>query len=130
QEHESRWQADQLATERRNFAQPLWLGSDELEGKTILLHSEQGFGDSLQFCRYVPLVAARGARVIVEVEEPLCDLITDLDGGRQILAKIFAKGERLPHFDFHCPFPSLPLAFGTQLATIPLTIPYLRSPRR
>jgi tetratricopeptide (TPR) repeat protein len=128
--YEWRRKAPSLRRVERHFPQPLWLGDEDIGGKTILLHSEQGFGDSLQFCRYVPLVAARGARVIVEVEEPLCDLITDLDGGRQILAKIFAKGERLPHFDFHCPFPSLPLAFGTQLATIPLTIPYLRPPRR
>ena len=58
--------------DKRDFAQPLWLGADDIAGKTILLHAEQGYGDTIQFCRYVPLVAARGARVILEVPKPLC----------------------------------------------------------
>jgi tetratricopeptide (TPR) repeat protein len=124
QEHESRWQADQLATERRNFAQPLWLGSDELEGKTILLHAEQGFGDTLQFCRYVPLVAARGARIILEVQRPLQDVMRTLAGA----AKVVFRGEALPAFDLHCPLLSLPLALRTQLDTIPALTPYLAAP--
>ena len=63
----------------------------------------------IQFCRYVPLVAARGARVVMEVEKPLCELMTDLAGATQVIA----KGDPLPHFDIHCPLPSLPLAFKT-----------------
>ena len=102
-------------THGRDFPQPLWRGEDDIAGKTILLHSEQGFGDSIQFCRYVPLVAARGARVVMEVEEPLCELMTGLAGTTQIIA----KGDLLPDFDLQCPLPSLPLAFKTRLGTIP-----------
>jgi tetratricopeptide (TPR) repeat protein len=109
---------------KRDFPQPLWLGREEIAGKTILLHSEQGFGDTIQFCRYAPLVAARGARVIVEVEQPLQDLLTSLAGATQIIA----RGSALPDFDFHCPLLSLPLAFDTRLETIPSSTPYLRSP--
>ena len=110
----------------RDFPQPLWLGEDDIAGKTILLRSEQGFGDSIQFCRYAPLVVARGARVIVEVEEPLCGLMTSLAGPTQIIA----KGDLLPDFDLQCPLPSLPLAFKTGIGTIPASVPYLRAPRQ
>jgi hypothetical protein len=109
----------------RGFAQPLWLGEDDIAGKTILLHSEQGFGDSIQFCRYLPLVAAGGARVILEVEQPLCALMTGLAGTAQVIA----KGDALPAFDLQCPLPSLPLAFKTGLETIPSSAPYLRVPK-
>ena len=86
--------------------------------------SEQGLGDAIQFCRYVPLLAARGARVIVEVEEPLRQLMSGLAG----VSRCVSKGEALPDFDLHCPLLSLPLAFGTRLETIPSTTPYLRAP--
>jgi tetratricopeptide (TPR) repeat protein len=109
---------------KRDFPQPLWLGSEEIADKTILLYSEQGFGDTIQFCRYVPLVAARGARVILEVEEPLVGLLTGLAG----TARTITKGNPLPDFDLQCPLLSLPLAFKTQLETIPSTVPYLRAP--
>src|SRR6201999_1002890 len=95
----------------RDFPQPLWLGEEDIAGKTILLHSEQGFGDTIQFCRYVPLVAARDARVMLEVEDPLCELMTGLAGTVQV----FAKGGALPEFDIQCALPSLPLAFKTGL---------------
>ncbi len=121
QEHEWRWQADQLASERRNFPQPLWLGSGELAGRTILLHAEQGFGDTLQFCRYVPLLASRGARVILEVQRPLQRLMGTLAGAPQVIS----RGEPLPTFDLHCPLLSLPLAMRTQIDTIPARMPYL-----
>jgi tetratricopeptide (TPR) repeat protein len=121
QQHEWRWQTDQLASEKRGFPQPLWLGSGELAGKTILLHAEQGFGDTLQFCRYVPLVAARGARVVLEVQRPLVALMGTLAGDAQIIA----RGDPLPAFDLHCPLLSLPLALRTRLDTIPAQTPYL-----
>jgi len=121
QKHEWRWQTDQLANERRNFRQPLWLGSGELAGRTLLLHAEQGFGDTLQFCRYVPVVAARGARVILEVQGPLRELMRTLAGPAQVIT----RGEPLPAFDLHCPLLSLPLALGTRLDTIPARTPYL-----
>jgi len=105
----------------RNFTQPRWTGAQAIAGKTILLHAEQGFGDTIQFCRYAARVEALGARVILEVQETLRDLIRSLDGAVQVVA----KGDTLPPFDMHCPFLSLPLAFGTRLATIPSQTPYL-----
>ena len=71
-EYEWRWKKADMAPAKRDFPQPLWLGEGDIAGKTILLHSEQGFGDAIHFCRYAPMVAARGARVILEVRPPLC----------------------------------------------------------
>jgi tetratricopeptide (TPR) repeat protein len=121
--YEWRWEGS-LALPKRNFSPPLWLGADAIDGKAILLHSEQGFGDTIQFCRYVPLVAARGARVILEVERPLQELMTTLVGATQVIS----KGNPLPDFDFQCPLLSLPLAFGTRHETTPSVTPYLRAP--
>ncbi len=121
-EYEWRWQREAMIGVKRDFPQPLWRGED-IAGKTILLHSEQGFGDSVQFCRYVPAVAARGARVILEVEAPLQRLMTTLAG----VSEVIAKGENLPAFDTYCPLLSLPLAFGTRLGTVPSVTPYLRA---
>ncbi|HLX17519.1 MAG TPA: tetratricopeptide repeat protein [Bradyrhizobium sp.] len=123
-EYEWRRRAPSLKNTECDLAEPRWLGEEDIAGKTILLHGEQGFGDTIQFCRYVPLVAARGARVIVEVQEPLFELMTDLAGAPQLIS----SGDPLPDFDFHCPLPSLPLAFKTRLDTIPADIPYLRVP--
>ena len=122
--HEWRWKNKSLALIKRNFSQPLWLGADAIDGKVILLYSEQGFGDTIQFSRYVPLVAARGASVILEVERPLRELMTTLTGATQTIS----KGNPLPDFDYHCPLLSLPLAFGTRLETVPSASPYLRVP--
>src|SRR5262249_35832029 len=103
----------------RGFAQPQWRG-EPLGGKTILLHAEQGFGDTIQFLRYVPQVVARGGTVILEVQKPLVPLAARIPG-----ITVLARGEQLPAFDLHCPLLSLPLAFGTTLATIPAAAPYL-----
>jgi tetratricopeptide (TPR) repeat protein len=119
--YEWRWKSKPLALRSRNFSQPLWLGADTLNGKTILLHGEQGLGDTIQFCRYAPLIAARGARVIMEVDDSLRDLVSGLAG----VSRCVSKSDTLPEFDLHCPLLSLPLAFGTRLATIPSTTPYL-----
>jgi len=121
--YEWRWKNASLELKERNSPRPLWLGADAIAGKTVLLHSEQGFGDAIQFCRYVPLVAARGARVILEVERPLRELMTSLAGAAQVLA----GGDALPHFDLQCPLLSLPLAFGTRHDSIPSAVPYLRA---
>jgi tetratricopeptide (TPR) repeat protein len=123
EKNEWRWETEQLRKERRNFAQPLWLGSKEIEGKKILLHGEQGFGDSIQFCRYVPLVAERAAQVILEVPEALHELMGTLNCSIQMVS----RGEPLPQFDMHCPLLSLPLAFRTRLESIPSATPYLRA---
>ena len=123
QEYEWRWQAEDFLalSPRRDFPQPLWLGAEDIAGKTILLHAEQGFGDTLQFCRYVDWVAQKGARVILEVEPALKSLLASARGA----AVVLARGEALPEFDFHCPLGSLPLAHGTRIENIPSAVPYL-----
>jgi Tfp pilus assembly protein PilF len=121
--YEWRWDAEQT-NQRRNFDRPLWLGSDEIAGKTILLHAEQGLGDTIQFCRYLPLVVERGAEVILEVQRPLQELMSD---SFTSAAQIITQGAPLPDFDMHCPLLSLPMAFGTRLETIPSATPYLRA---
>jgi len=124
QDYEWRWKKQSVLSANRNFTQPLWLGREAIAGKTILLHSEQGLGDTIQFCRYVPLVAARGARVIFEVQKSLHALLSGLEGAAQVIA----KGSPLPAFDLHCPLLSLPLAFDTRPETIPSENAYLRAP--
>jgi hypothetical protein len=100
---------------------PQWLGEERLNGKTIVLHAEQGLGDAIQFCRYAKLVAARGATVLLQVRPALTALLRNLEG----VSRVTAGGERLPPHDFHCPLLSLPLAFKTRLETIPADVPYL-----
>ncbi len=104
------------------FPRPVWRGDQDLSGKTILLCAEQGMGDAIQFVRYAPLIAARGAKVLVGVHRPLAAVLTCVPG----VAQVIADGESLPDFDLYCPLLSLPLAFGTELATIPSTVPYIR----
>ncbi|MDE2030226.1 MAG: tetratricopeptide repeat protein [Alphaproteobacteria bacterium] len=113
-EFEWRWHTEQLAPGRRNFAQPQWRG-EAAEGKTLLIHAEQGFGDTLQFCRFAPMAAAKGLRVIMEVQSELVRLLQTLPG----VGKIIARGDSLPDFDLHCPMMSLPLAFSAREETIP-----------
>jgi hypothetical protein len=123
--HEWRWKRSELKPENiSSFAQPLWLKKESLAGKTILLQAEQGLGDTIQFCRYVPMVQALGANVILEVQPPLAELISTSITS----VKTIARGTPLPHFDFHCPLMSLPLAFKTTLNTIPAAVPYLFAP--
>jgi Flp pilus assembly protein TadD len=105
----------------RNFRQPQWDGTD-LAGQRILLHAEQGLGDTIHIARYVPMVAQRGGKVILECQPALPRLLGQLPG----LTEIVAAGERLPPFDVHCPLMTLPLVFKTTLATIPANVPYLQ----
>jgi tetratricopeptide (TPR) repeat protein len=119
--YESRWQTREFAPQRRDFLQPLWLGEEPLSGKTILLHAEQGFGDTVQFARYLSVVANLGARVILEVQAELKTLMLGLDAVNTVVA----RGEPLPPFDLQCPLASLPLACKTQIATIPASLPYI-----
>jgi tetratricopeptide (TPR) repeat protein len=128
-EYEWRWKnedANKVIAEQRSFRHPVWHGDKDVAGKTILLHCEQGLGDTLQFSRYGTLVAALGARVILEVQEPLTGLLSGLEGVSQVIA----KGNALPHFDTHCPVMSLPLAFGTTLDSVPTSSAYLRADAR
>ena len=94
----------------------MWLGHEALEGKTILIGADEGFGDTIQFARYVPMLAARGARVVLVVQDPLHLLLSDLPGVSQCIPM---TANTLPAFDMHCPTMSLPLAFGTRLDGIP-----------
>jgi hypothetical protein len=105
----------------RPFAQPLWLGRAPLQGRRILLHAEAGLGDTIQFCRYAPLVTALGAQVDLEVPAPLLALLSTL----RAPCTLVRRGDPLPEFDVHCPLMSLPLALGTTVDTIPADVPYL-----
>jgi tetratricopeptide (TPR) repeat protein len=124
-DHEWRWQTPHFlnSPDIRPFDAPLWLGQEDLAGKSILLYSEQGFGDVLQCARYVPLLAARGATVILETHVPLAGLLARLDG----VAQVIPRGQPVPATDWRCPMMSLPLAFGTELGTIPAPNHYLRA---
>ena len=117
-EYQWRWKAK--PSECRDFSQPLWDGQP-LEGRTILLHAEQGRGDTIQFVRYAALVKQRGAVVIVECPRPLLSLLTSCAG----IDRLVARGEELPPFDVQAPLLSLPGIFQTALGEIPATIPYL-----
>src|SRR5262249_20100723 len=119
-EHEWRWRRKEQPP--RSYPKPLWRG-EALADKTILLHAEQGMGDTVQFMRYVPLVAARGGRVVLQVPEPLLRVAQTSLGH---CAKVQSDAEVLPAFDLHAPLLSLPVAFGTTLETIPLDVPYLK----
>lgn len=118
---EWRLQAGGLPASVRESAAPRWHGDEPLEGKTILLHAEHSVEDALQACRYVSLVAARGAKVILEVPQALAELLAGLDGVSQLVV----AGNAVPAVDFQCPLPSLPLAFNTVLASIPSSPRYL-----
>jgi len=97
-------------------ARPAWTGAEDPAGRRVFLHWEQGFGDTIQFCRYAPLLAARGARVVLSVQEPLLRLAASLAPGIEVVG-----GAREPAggFDLHCPLMSLPLAFGTTPGSVP-----------
>lgn len=113
--YEWRWSAEQFKSNKRPFSSKLWLGGESIAGNSILLFAEQGFGDTLQFVRYVGLVKALGANVFLEVQPTLKKLLQKSTGADQV----FCFGDVLPKTDFHCPLMSLPLAFNTTLATIP-----------
>jgi len=120
-EYEWRWRTPQL--QPRQFKQPIWDGSD-LQGKTILLHVEQGFGDSIQFIRYAPILRSRGAKVMVACYPELMRLFASVAG----IEYLSVSFEGLPEFDVHAPLMSLPRIVGTTLETIPANVPYLAPP--
>lgn len=105
----------------RHYNKPLWLGKESLEGKRILIYPEQGYGDFIQFYRYIPQLQALGAKVILETPAPLITLIADSSTDVEIIESV----KRTPRFDFQCPIMSLPLAFKTNLNNIPTILPYL-----
>jgi tetratricopeptide (TPR) repeat protein len=116
--YEWRWRLGAASLGR--FQQPVWDGSS-LTGRTILLHAEQGFGDTLQFIRYAAVVKQYGGNVIVECQPRLVPLLRNCPGIDQLLA----EGSELPAFDVHAPLLSLPRILGTSLATVPADIPYI-----
>ena len=116
--YEWRWKTKQF--QQRDFSQALWDGQ-VLEGRAILLHAEQGLGDTIQFVRYAALVKQRGGAVIVECPKPLVSLLTSFAG----IDRLVGQGEEIPAFDFQAPLLSLPGIFHTVLRDIPAAIPYL-----
>jgi tetratricopeptide (TPR) repeat protein len=107
----------------RSYPQPLWLGKENIARKALFIYWEQGFGDTIQFCRYAKLVEMRGAKVIMSVQEPLRELLKQISPTIQIMK----SNEDPTDFDYHCPLLSLPLAFATTLETIPAERQYIRS---
>ncbi len=119
-EYEWRWK--RTGNTPRSFSVPIWDGAP-LAGRTILLHAEQGLGDTIQFLRYAPLVKQRGGRVLVECQPPLLRLASTCPDIDQLLP----QGAPLPKFDVHSPLLSLPGILGTTVATIPNKVPYLHA---
>lgn len=121
-EYEWRWKSGTFTTPPRDWPMPEWQG-EPLAGRRIIVHCEQGYGDSMQFVRYAPLLAETGARVILEAPPPLLRLFRSLDG----IAKLITPDAPIPEADFHVPLLSLPLRFGTRLETIPARAAYLHA---
>jgi tetratricopeptide (TPR) repeat protein len=109
-----------------NLDQPIWLNDSDIAGKTLLIHDEQGFGDTIQFSRYLDLLRDKGSRVIFQVQEPLVSLLK----AQSWNCDVIARGQKLPPFDLNCPLLSLPYAFHTTIATIPAEVPYIRPPKQ
>lgn len=123
---EARWipRKDGPPAVDRHGDHPRWRGRGKLAGRTIVIHAEQGNGDTIQFCRYGPLLNRRGARVIVEVQHTLVDLLRSLDG----VSAVVPMDADVGPFDWHCPLMSLPLGFRTTVESIPAEVPYLTAP--
>jgi len=119
--YEARFRVPALAVPPPRSDAPRWDGCTPLAEKVLLVQAEQGLGDTIQFCRYLPLLTAQGAKIVFEVMPALKVLLRSLPDA----IEVYARGERLPPVDYHCPLLSLPLAFATDLSTIPNDIPYL-----
>jgi hypothetical protein len=124
QDYEARWNFREVHRAPRRFSQPRWLG-EPLYGRRILLHAEQGLGDTIQFCRYVPLVEARGGVVILQAQKPTLRLLQSLAAVHAGLAETTLLGAKPPDFDLECPLLSLPAVFQTTVETVPWTGAYL-----
>ena len=124
QDYEARWQFREVHRRPRVFAQPRWRG-EALEGRRVLLHAEQGLGDTIQFCRYATMAAAKGGRAILQVQEPVERLMRSLPAARSGLVEIARLGAEVPEFDLECPLMSLPSVFGTTVDKVPWSGAYL-----
>jgi tetratricopeptide (TPR) repeat protein len=120
-----RWKAHMRESSYPDFHQHLWLGKEDVNGKTIFVFADEGFGDTIQFARYIPMLAARGAKVVLAVEDALRSLLSRLRGVAECLPQ---PAPSFPPFDLHCPIGLLPLAFGTRLDNIPAAVPYVPPP--
>ena len=119
--YDQRWGVRMFSSKRRHFDEPQWQGED-IRGKRVFLYSEQGYGDTLQFVRYVSMVAALGAEVVLEIQPGVRRVLGAVPGATQVIQ----GGDEPPaHFDYHCPLMSLPGCFKTGLETIPAQIPYI-----
>ncbi len=119
------WRHEVMKQFARHFQQPLLsLDHEDAKDRTVLLYAEQGLGDTIQMLRYVPLLAARGFRIILEVPASIFSLANGLAG----MALIVQQGKTVPDFDWQCPLMSLPLVFKTKVETIPSATPYLKAP--
>jgi tetratricopeptide (TPR) repeat protein len=123
-DYEARWRFREVHRGPRVFPQPRWQGG-ALDGRRILLHAEQGLGDTIQFCRYLPMVVARGGQVILQAQKPVERLMQSLAAVKAGLAQIALPGAKLPEFDLECPLMSLPAVFGTTVETVPWPGAYL-----
>jgi hypothetical protein len=122
EKYEWRWEVDGFPTPKRNFPQPRWTG-EGIQDKTLLISAEQGLGDAIQFARYLPLIAGRARRIVLEARKPLMRLMEKLPG----VDEVVEAGRSLPPFDVHAPLLSLPYILKTRLHTIPNTVPYLKA---
>jgi len=122
--YEWRWRYKGFTTARRDLPKPLWLGDEPVDGKVIAVHWEQGLGDTIQFCRYLPMLEARGAEVVFAPQAPLLALMRTLPGSRRLVDLADIVDQKVA-YDCHVPLMSLPLAFRTGHATIPGAVPYL-----
>jgi tetratricopeptide (TPR) repeat protein len=114
---ESRWTKKAASVPYPKFSTPMWLGQEPVAGKTILVYADEGLGDTIQFARYLPLLAAHGARVVLAADDALHSLVSRLPGVALCVPK--SEGATVPRFDLHCGLSSLPLAFGTRVDSIP-----------
>ena len=126
EQYEWRWKDLSDPSVIRSFKQPLWDGKKSLKDKSILLYSEQGLGDTIQFSRYILLIKALGAKVILETHKELLNIVGSIDSNITVIL----MGQTLPHFDFQCPLLSLPLKFGTGLKNIPSPNRYICADKR
>lgn len=124
-QYEARWELPGLGKAMQGFTQPRWEG-EPFPGRSLLLHWEQGLGDTLMFVRYAPMVKALGGRVLVAAQAPLADLVATCPG----VDEVIPEGAPIPPFDLLLPLMSLPRVFSTGLATIPSEVPYLDVPRQ
>ncbi|HWE85178.1 MAG TPA: tetratricopeptide repeat protein [Terracidiphilus sp.] len=122
--YEARWGFREVHPQPRVFSRPRWQG-ELLDGERVLLHAEQGLGDTIQFCRYAALVAARGGHPILQVQSPVARLLDSLAVVRAGLAQVALLDDPPPPFDLECPLLSLPAVFGTTLETVPWPGAYL-----